>query len=158
MSKPINKNKIVVISGAGISAASGLQTFRDSKGMWREFAIAEVASPQGWVTDPQKVLEFYNERRKQAVKAVPNRAHLAIAELEKKYEVVVITQNVDDLHERAGSSNVIHVHGELTKARSTTDPDIVYDIGDNEIKLGDRCEKGGQLRPHVVWFGEEVQN
>ncbi len=154
--EPINKNKIIVISGAGLSVASGLPTFRDSDGLWRHYSIKEVASSQGWENHPQAVLDFYNERRHQAANAKPSNAHKAIAELEKKFEVVIITQNVDDLHERAGSTNVLHVHGELKKARSTVASETVVDIGNKEIQLGDLCERGGQLRPHIVWFGEQV--
>lgn len=148
--------KIVVISGAGISAESGLSTFRDAGGLWEGYNIEDVASPQGWQEDPEKVLEFYNLRRKQAAEAQPNAAHKALAELESYFEVVIVTQNVDDLHERAGSNNVLHLHGELRKARSTKDESLVTDIGADPIKLGDLAEDGAQLRPHVVWFGEMV--
>jgi NAD-dependent deacetylase len=158
MSEPIDYSKVVVLTGAGVSAESGLQTFRDMGGLWNTYSIGEVATPGAWEKNPQLVLDFYNERRKKAVEALPNKAHLAIAELEKIYDVKVITQNVDDLHERAGSTNVIHVHGELVKARSTADPSLVYEIGGNEIKVGDVCDKGAQLRPHIVWFGEEIQS
>ncbi|MEX0722138.1 MAG: NAD-dependent deacylase [Balneolaceae bacterium] len=151
------KKKIVVISGAGISAESGLSTFRDAGGLWEKHDINEVASIEGWKKNPEKVLEFYNLRRKQAAEAKPNKAHLALAKLEKLYEeVVVITQNVDDLHERGGSGNVIHLHGELCKARSERDELLITDIGDSSIKLGDKAEDGCQLRPHIVWFGELV--
>lgn len=158
MSREINHNKIVVFTGAGVSAESGLQTFRDGNGLWNKHRIEDVASEQGWTTDKKQVLDFYNERRKEASQATPNLAHQAIAELETKYQVVVITQNVDDLHERGGSSHVIHLHGELKKARSTVDDSLVYDIGDKSICIGDVCEKGAQLRPHIVWFGEQIQN
>ena len=158
MSEPINCNKVVVLTGAGVSAESGLQTFRDMDGLWNTYSISEVATPSAWEKNPQLVLEFYNARRKKAVEALPNKAHKAIAELEEKYDVTVITQNVDDLHERSGSTNVIHVHGELIKARSTADPSLVYEIGGKEIKVGDVCDKGAQLRPHIVWFGEEIEN
>jgi len=151
---PINKNKIVIFSGAGVSAESGLQTFRDSDGLWNNHPVSDVATPEGWSRNPQWVLDFYNARRKQTCAAEPNKAHLAIAELEKKYEVIVITQNVDNLHEKAGSTSVIHVHGELTKARSSLDERLVYEINDKDIHIGDLCEKGSQLRPHIVWFGE----
>jgi NAD-dependent deacetylase len=154
---PINPKKIVVLSGAGISAPSGLATFRDKDGIWSRYRIEEVATPEGWSKAPGVVLEFYNERRAQAAAALPNEAHRAIALLETRYEVVVITQNVDDLHERGGSSRVIHLHGELTKARSTADPSLIYEIGGAGIRVGDCCSKGSQLRPHIVWFGEEVQ-
>jgi NAD-dependent deacetylase len=158
MSKPINENKVVVLTGAGVSAESGLKTFRDSNGLWNNYPVSEVATPEAWERDPKFVLDFYNERRKEAANSQPNKAHLSIAELEKKYEVVVITQNVDDLHERAGSSTVIHVHGELSKARSTSDSELIYNIGSDDIKLGDLCEAGSQLRPHIVWFGESIEN
>ncbi len=157
-SKPIDMNKIVVFSGAGVSAESGLQTFRDSDGLWNNHSINDVATPAGWQRNPQLVLDFYNARRKQTLEAEPNPAHLAIAELEKKFEVVVVTQNVDNLHEKAGSSSVIHVHGELIKARSSVDKDLIYTINDKDIKPGDLCDKGSQLRPHIVWFGETPQN
>ncbi|MEJ2407295.1 MAG: Sir2 family NAD-dependent protein deacetylase [Candidatus Thiodiazotropha sp.] len=158
MSVEIDENKIVILTGAGVSAESGLQTFRDSNGLWNNYSVSEVATPEAWDKNPKIVLDFYNERRRQAYKATPNKAHLAIVELERNYEVIVVTQNIDDLHERAGSSNVIHVHGELVKARSTLDDSIIYNIGAKDINLGDRCEIGGQLRPHIVWFGEEIQN
>ena len=150
------KPKIVVISGAGISAESGLSTFRGSGGLWEGYDIQEVASPQGWETDPETVLQFYNLRRRQAAEAKPNKAHKALADLEKQFEVVIITQNVDDLHERAGSNDVMHLHGELRKARSEKDESLVIDIGSDPINLGDLAEDGAQLRPHVVWFGEMV--
>ncbi len=158
MSKEINPNKIVVISGAGISAESGIKTFRDSGGLWNEYPVYEVASPQGWERNQQLVLNFYNERRDEIKKAQPNDAHYAIAKLEEIYEVVVITQNIDDLHERAGSENVIHVHGEILKARSTSNPELVYELLDQGINLGDRCSEGSQLRPHIVWFGEKIMH
>ena len=148
--------KIVVLTGAGISAESGLKTFRDSGGLWEEHRIEDVATFEGWQRNPLLVLNFYNERRKQLQGAEPNAAHKALVKLEQKYEVQIITQNVDDLHERAGSSNVIHLHGELKKSRSTIDENLVYDIEGWELKLGDKCEKGSQLRPHIVWFGEAV--
>jgi len=152
----MSDKKIVVISGAGISAESGLSTFRDSGGLWEGYNIEEVASPQGWQKNPEKVLEFYNLRRKQATEAQPNTAHKALADLENNFEVIIVTQNVDDLHERAGSSNVLHLHGELRKARSTKDESHILDIGADPIELGDLAEDGAQLRPHVVWFGEMV--
>ncbi|HET8865968.1 MAG TPA: NAD-dependent deacylase [Gracilimonas sp.] len=148
--------KIVVISGAGISAESGLATFRDSGGLWEGYNIEDVASPQGWQENPRKVLEFYNLRRKKAAEVQPNEAHKALADLEDDFEVVIVTQNVDDLHERAGSTDVIHLHGELRKARSVKDEALVTDIGSDPIHLGDLAEDGSQLRPHVVWFGEMV--
>ena len=148
--------KIVVISGAGISAESGLATFRDAGGLWEGYDINEVASIRGWEKDPENVLDFYNLRRKQAAEAEPNTAHLALAELENEFEVSIVTQNVDDLHERAGSTQVLHLHGELKKARSVKDESIVVDIGSDPIEMGDTAEDGAQLRPHVVWFGELV--
>jgi len=147
---------VVVLSGAGISAESGLATFRDSGGLWEGYDINEVASIDGWYADKKKVLEFYNLRRKQAADAKPNAAHLALKELESKYNVSVITQNVDDLHEKAGSSNVFHLHGMLRQARSETDPDLITDIADKPIEIGDLADDGTQLRPNVVWFGEAV--
>lgn len=147
---------MVVLTGAGISAESGIKTFRDSGGLWEGHDIMEVASPQGWAKNPEVVLDFYNQRRKNALHAEPNAGHLTIAELEKYFDVVIITQNVDNLHEKAGSSHIIHLHGELFKARSTTDPALIYNIEGWELKTGDRCEKGSQLRPHIVWFGEMV--
>jgi NAD-dependent deacetylase len=148
--------KIVVLTGAGISAESGLKTFRDDNGMWRNYRFEEVASPQAWAKNPELVQEFYNLRRKQLLEVEPNAAHKALARLEEKYDVQIITQNVDDLHERAGSKNILHIHGELRKSRSTADESLVYDIPGWELKTGDLCEKGSQLRPHVVWFGEQV--
>ncbi len=152
----MDPNKIVVLSGAGISAPSGLATFRDSGGLWNEYRIEDVATPEGWRRHPEVVLDFYNQRRAQAALAQPNAGHRAIAELERRFEVFVVTQNVDDLHERAGSTRIIHLHGELTKVRSTVDPSLIYSIGNAPVHLGDRCERGSQLRPHIVWFGEEV--
>jgi NAD-dependent deacetylase len=150
------KPKLVVFTGAGISAESGIKTFRDSGGLWEEFDINEVATPQAWDKNKALVLDFYNKRRKQVMEAQPNKAHEILVELEKKYDVHIITQNIDDLHERAGSTNVLHLHGEITKSRSTIDPSLVYKIKGSELKLGDKCEKGSQLRPHIVWFGEMV--
>ena len=147
---------IVVLTGAGISAESGIRTFRDSNGLWEGHDVMEVASPQGWAKNRELVLDFYNQRRKQAKEAQPNRGHLALAALEKDHDVSIITQNVDNLHEKAGSTNVLHLHGELFKCRSTVDENLVYDMDHWEIKLGDKCEKGSQLRPHIVWFGEMV--
>jgi NAD-dependent deacetylase len=148
--------KLVVLSGAGMSAESGLKTFRDMGGLWEEYDVYEVASPVAWERDRALVLRFYNERRKQLLEVLPNRGHLGLVELEKDHDVHIITQNVDDLHERAGSSKILHLHGELRKARSTADPHLIYDIPGWELKEGDRCELGSQLRPHVVWFGEPV--
>lgn len=150
--------KIVVLTGAGISAESGIKTFRDSGGLWEEHRIEEVATYEAWVNNQELVLEFYNQRRKQLYEVEPNAAHYALSELEKKFDVQIITQNVDDLHERAGSTNILHLHGEMKKARSTVDENLVYDIKGWELKKGDRCEKGSQLRPHIVWFGESVPN
>ena len=148
--------KIVVITGAGISAESGIKTFRDNDGLWNNHRVEDVATPEAWAKDPALVQEFYNQRRKQLLEVVPNAGHLALKDLEEKYEVKIITQNVDDLHERAGSSFVYHLHGEIRKARSTVYPDLIYDIEGWELKMGDKCEKGAQLRPHIVWFGEAV--
>lgn len=148
--------RLVVLSGAGVSQESGLKTFRDMGGLWEKYDISEVATPEAWHRNPVLVNQFYNERRKQLLEAKPNKAHIGIAELEKWFEVNVITQNVDDLHERAGSKNVLHLHGELKKVRSTLDPGLVYELEGWELKIGDKCEKGSQLRPHIVWFGETV--
>lgn len=150
--------KIVVLTGAGISAESGIATFRDSNGLWEQHRIEDVATPDGWRKNPQLVLDFYNQRRKQAATVAPNAAHIALAKLEEKHEVFVVTQNVDDLHERGGSTHVLHLHGMLRMVRSSLDPSLVYDIDDQELHLGDKCEKGSQLRPHIVWFGEAVPN
>lgn len=148
--------KIVVLTGAGISAESGLKTFRDSNGLWENHKIEDVATPQAWKADPEMVLEFYNQRRLQASRAVPNQAHFSLANLEDCFSVTIVTQNVDDLHERAGSSEVIHLHGELAKARSSKNPSLIYHINEKRIEIGDLCDDGHQLRPHIVWFGEEV--
>ncbi len=148
--------KLVVLTGAGISAESGLRTFREMGGLWEQYDVTEVASPEGWARNRKLVLVFYNERRKQLLQAKPNAGHLGLVELEKYFDVVIITQNIDDLHERAGSSRVLHLHGELMKAQSTADPELVYPIEGWELNLGDTCEKGSQLRPFVVWFGEPV--
>lgn len=139
-----------------MSAESGIRTFRDMNGLWEEYDVMEVASIDAWHKNPELLLRFYNDRRKQMMTSAPNQGHLLLAELEKSFDVRIITQNVDDLHERAGSSHVLHLHGELTKARSTCDPSLVYLLDDPEMKMGDHCEKGSQLRPHIVWFGEEV--
>ncbi len=147
--------KLVVLSGAGISAESGIRTFRDSNGLWEGHDVMAVASPQGWSVNPQMVLEFYNQRRRQLFKVSPNFAHEAIVQLENNYEVVVITQNVDDLHERAGSKNVIHLHGQLRSVRSEVDEDLKY-YWEDDLNLGDVAEDGEQLRPDIVWFGERV--
>ncbi|HEY9168858.1 MAG TPA: NAD-dependent deacylase [Lutibacter sp.] len=147
--------KIVVLTGAGISAESGINTFRDSNGLWEGHDVMEVASPIGWQKNKEKVLDFYNKRRAQLFMVFPNEAHLALAELEKKYEVRIITQNVDDLHERAGSTQVLHLHGELLKVRSTRNPNLIYEWK-KDLILGNLCEENSQLRPHIVWFGENV--
>lgn len=147
--------KIVVLTGAGISAESGISTFRDSNGLWENHNVHDVASPEGWRKKPELVLEFYNQRRRQAREVQPNAGHYALVELEKKYDVQIITQNVDDLHERAGSKNVLHLHGMLNKGRSVKDSKKIYDIS-GDILLGDLAEDGGQMRPHIVWFGEAV--
>ena len=150
------KKKLVVLTGAGISAESGIPTFRGTDGLWEGHDVMEVASPQGWAKDRALVLDFYNQRRKAVMQAAPNEAHKILAELEKKYDVHIITQNIDDLHERGGSTNVLHLHGEIKKARSCADENLIYELEGWEIKEGDLCEKGAQLRPHIVWFGEMV--
>ncbi len=150
--------KVVVLTGAGMSADSGLKTFRDSDGLWEGHDVTEVATPRAWERDKELVLEFYNERRKQAHTVDPNAGHKALARLEQQYDVTIVTQNVDSLHERAGSSQVVHLHGQLSKVRSEEDPSLIYDIGGGTIELGDTAEDGAQLRPHVVWFGEPVPN
>ena len=152
----MKKKKIVVFSGAGISAESGIKTFRDSGGLWEEYKIEDVATFDAWKKNKELVLEFYNQRRKQILEAVPNDAHLIVAEFQKDFDVQVITQNIDDLHERAGSENVLHLHGEIMKGRSTVKSHLVYPLKHWEIKIGDKCELGSQLRPHIVWFGEDV--
>ena len=148
--------KLVVLTGAGISAESGISTFRDAGGLWEGHDIMEVASPEGWRKNSALVLDFYNKRRKQALKCHPNEAHKELARLEEFFDVTIITQNVDNLHEKAGSSKVIHLHGELFKSQSTADPNLIYDIEGWQINLGDKCERGSQLRPYIVWFGELV--
>lgn len=147
---------IVVLSGAGMSAESGVKTFRDNNGLWHNHRVEDVATPEAWQRNMQLVLEFYNQRRKQLYEVEPNAGHKALVRLEEKFDVQIITQNVDDLHERAGSTNVLHLHGELNKVRSTIDPELVYTLDGWELKAGDLCEKGFQLRPHIVWFGETV--
>jgi NAD-dependent deacetylase len=148
--------KIVVLTGAGISAESGLKTFRDSDGLWEGYDIEEVATPQAWARNPALVQDFYNMRRKSVLEAKPNAAHLALVKLEKQYDVTIITQNIDDLHERAGSTNVLHLHGIITRSQSSLNPELTYPMDGWEIKMGDLCELGSQLRAHVVWFGEDV--
>ncbi len=146
---------LVALTGAGISAESGIPTFRDSGGLWEGHDVMQVASPEGWSADPALVLDFYNKRRANALDAKPNDGHLILANLEKHFDVVVITQNVDNLHERPGSTNVIHLHGSLFESRSTLDENLVYPIL-NDMNIGDQCELGSQLRPNIVWFGEMV--
>lgn len=150
--------KLVILTGAGISQESGIKTFRDSNGLWENHKVEDVASPEGWRKNPELVLEFYNQRRRQLAEVEPNEAHKLLVKLEEKYDVYIITQNVDDLHERAGSKKVLHLHGQLNLARSTGNSKLIKDIGYNDIKLGDKCEEGHQLRPHIVWFGEAVPN
>jgi len=147
--------KIVVLTGAGISAESGIKTFRDADGLWEGHDVMEVASPEGFAANPELVFDFYNQRRKQLLEVKPNKAHYNLVELEENFDVEIVTQNVDDLHERAGSKNVLHLHGELLKVRSTVNENVVLDWKEDLI-LGDTCPKGNQLRPHIVWFGEMV--
>ena len=149
------KKHIVVLTGAGISAESGLQTFRDSNGLWEGYNVYEVASPRGWYKDPKLVLDFYNMRRKDVAAAKPNEAHIGLAKLEKHFDVTIVTQNIDDLHERAGSTNVLHLHGEIFKMRSVEDEHTIYEIK-GDINIGDKAKDGAQLRPHIVWFEEPV--
>ncbi|MBC5991505.1 SIR2 family NAD-dependent protein deacylase [Pontibacter cellulosilyticus] len=150
------KKRLVVLTGAGISAESGIATFRDANGLWEGHDVMDVASPQGWRKNPELVLDFYNQRRKNAHTVHPNTGHKTLADLEKDFDVRIITQNVDDLHERAGSTNIIHLHGKLFESRSTLDPNLIYPIEGWELNLGDKCERGSQLRPNIVWFGEAV--
>lgn len=150
--------KLVVLTGAGISAESGLQTFRDKGGLWEGYNIEDVATPEAWRRNPQLVQKFYNERRKGVIESQPNDAHKALAALQEHFDVQIITQNIDDLHERAGAANVLHLHGVITRSQSDFDPNVTYPIEGWEIKAGDLCEYGLQLRPHVVWFGEAVPN
>ena len=154
----MRKKKLVVFTGAGISQESGIKTFRGSDGLWENHAISEVATPEAWFINPGLVLRFYNERRKQILASQPNAAHYSLAELEQQYDVTVVTQNIDDLHERAGSTDILHLHGEIRKAQSAKYPELVYSIEGDLLNLGEKCEKGEQLRPHVVWFGEAVPN
>ena len=148
--------KVVVVTGAGISAESGLKTFRDAGGLWEGYNVYDVATPEAWKRDPDMVQHFYNERRKSVLEAKPNAAHYALVKLEEKFKVTIVTQNIDDLHERAGSSKIIHLHGLITKSQSDRNPKLTYDIPGSELKMGELCELGSQLRPHVVWFGEAV--
>ncbi len=152
------KRRLVVLTGAGMSAESGIATFRDSGGLWEQHPVEEVATPEGFRTNPELVLRFYNERRRQLLATKPNAGHYGLAELEEDFDVDIITQNIDNLHEQAGSTKVLHLHGELMKSRSTGNESAVYDIDPEncDIKIGDKCEKGFQLRPHIVWFGEAV--
>jgi NAD-dependent deacetylase len=151
----MSKIKLAVLTGAGVSAESGLKTFRDSDGLWEGYNIEDVATPRAWRRNPQLVLDFYNYRRKNVLDAQPNAAHIGLAKLEKNFDVTIITQNIDDLHERAGSTNVLHLHGEILKMRSEKDHELVYDIR-GDIRLGEKADDGQQLRPHIVWFEEPV--
>jgi len=148
--------KLVILTGAGMSSESGIKTFRDSGGLWEEYEVTEVATPMAWQKNRELVLRFYNERRRQLATCKPNDGHIGLAQLEKYFDVHIITQNIDDLHERAGSTKILHLHGELTRARSTKDSLLIYDIGYKDINPGDKCSLGSQLRPHIVWFGEAV--
>ena len=150
------KMRLVVLTGAGISAESGLKTFRDGDGFWENHRVEDVATPEAFIANPALVLEFYNQRRKAAAAAIPNIAHILLADLEKYFDVNIITQNVDDMHERAGSTKVLHLHGKLNQARSVKNNQLVYNIGNEPIEIGDLAKDGGQLRPHIVWFGESV--
>ena len=152
----MDRERIVVLTGAGVSAESGLRTFRDGDGLWEEHRVEDVATPEAWERDPQRVLRFYDQRRAQVIAAEPNPAHRAIARLDEVHEVDVVTQNIDDLHERAGSARVMHLHGEILLARSTADPRLITPVNGPTLRLGDRCALGSQLRPHIVWFGEAV--
>jgi len=148
--------RLVVLTGAGMSQESGIRTFRDMDGLWEEYDIEEVATPEAWRRNPELVMRFYNDRRKQLYESEPNAGHRGLVDLERDFDVRIITQNIDDLHERAGSSSVLHLHGELKKARSSVDESLIYDIDGWELKFGQKCDKGSQLRPHIVWFGEAV--
>ncbi|WP_374164142.1 NAD-dependent deacylase [Arcticibacter sp. MXS-1] len=150
------KKKIVILTGAGISAESGLNTFRDADGLWEGYDVNDVATPEAWDRDPVLVQHFYNLRRKAVLEALPNAAHKALVALEARYEVTIITQNIDDLHERAGSSHIVHLHGIITRSQSSANPALTYPVEGWELKMGEKCELGSQLRPHVVWFGEPV--
>ena len=152
----MEKQTLVVLTGAGISSESGIKTFRDSDGLWENYRIQDVATPEAWMANPVLVQGFYNMRRKAVMEAKPNAAHQALAEYQSHFDIIIITQNIDDLHERAGSKNVLHLHGEITKSQSTRNPNLVYDIDGYELKMGDTCELGAQLRPFIVWFGESV--
>jgi NAD-dependent deacetylase len=150
------RERCVILSGSGISAESGLPTFRGAGGLWQGYSVYELATPEAWAANPERVLDFYTMRRSAVRAALPNAGHHALVQLEARFDTRIITQNIDDLHERAGSSRVLHLHGEIRKARSSIDPAYVRDLGDGDIRPGDRCPRGGQLRPHVVWFGEDV--
>ena len=152
------KKKVIVLTGAGISAESGISTFRDSDGLWEQYRVEDVATYDAYLRNPELVLNFYNERRRQLFQVKPNEGHRQLVRLEEKYDVHIITQNIDNLHEQAGSTQVLHLHGELTKARSDRNDDLIIDIGDRDIHLGDKAPDGAQLRPHIVWFGEAVPN
>ena len=152
------KKKVIVLTGAGISAESGISTFRDSDGLWEQYRVEDVATYDAYLRNPELVLNFYNERRRQLFQVKPNEGHRQLVRLEEKYDVHIITQNIDNLHEQAGSTQVLHLHGELTKARSDRNDDLIIDIGDRDIHLGDKAHDGAQLRPHIVWFGEAVPN
>ena len=152
------KKKVIVLTGAGISAESGISTFRDSDGLWEQYRVEDVVTHEAYLRNPELVLNFYNERRRQLFQVKPNEGHRQLVRLEERYDVHIITQNIDNLHEQAGSSNVLHLHGELTKARSDRNDNLIIDIGDRDIHLGDKAPDGAQLRPHIVWFGEAVPN
>ena len=152
------KKKVIVLTGAGISAESGISTFRDSDGLWEQYRVEDVATYDAYLRNPELVLNFYNERRRQLFQVKPNEGHRQLVRLEEKYDVHIITQNIDNLHEQAGSTQVLHLHGELTKARSDRNDDLIIDSGDRDIHLGDKPPAGAQLRPHIVWFGEAVPN
>ena len=154
----MNKKEVVVLTGAGISAESGISTFRDSDGLWEQYRVEDVATYDAYLRNPELVLNFYNERRRQLFAVKPNDGHRQLVRLEEKYDVHIITQNIDNLHEQAGSTNVLHLHGLLTQARSDRDDNLIIDIGDRDIHLGDKAPDGAQLRPHIVWFGEAVPN
>ena len=154
----MNKKKVVVLTGAGISAESGISTFRDSDGLWEQYRVEDVATYDAYLRNPELVLNFYNERRRQLFAVKPNDGHRQLVRLEEKYDVHIVTQNIDNLHEQAGSTNVLHLHGLLTQARSDRDDNLIIDIGDRDIHLGDKAPDGAQLRPHIVWFGEAVPN
>ena len=153
-----DKKRVVVLTGAGISAESGISTFRDSDGLWEHYRVEDVCTYDAYLRNPELVLNFYNERRRQLFESKPNEGHRQLVRLEEKYDVHVITQNIDNLHEQAGSSNILHLHGLLTQARSDRNDDLIVEIGDRDIRLGDKAPDGAQLRPHIVWFGEAVPN